>query len=210
METILTRMSGLVLKETSVSVIQRLKEHLVRSSINHENEILKENSLKEAHIYCVINNVSAQQYGPLIEKYLLCKNNFTKNNASECTGDCNKDNKNAEIKASLGGAKHNKFNWVQLRPSHNIHYYILTAYHLTNSNVEEGGDMYIFNVPKESMYQLILNYGGYAHGTNKEHGKITIEELKNETNMKEYALRPTYNDKCWQDIVKFRINESEL
>ena len=190
--------------------IQKLKEHLDRSTINHIQEILKEQTLKNAHIYCVVNGISAQQYGPLVEKYIREKNNFAKNTASECNGDCSKDNKNAEVKASLGGAKHNKFNWVQLRVSHNIDYYILTAYHLMNTNVETGGELYVFNVPKDAMITLIANHGGYAHGTLSEHGAITLADLKDGSNKKEYALRPSYGDKCWLDILKFRVTEESL
>lgn len=187
------------------SRIQLLKEHLARSTIHHEEEILKEESLKDAHVYCVIHNVSAQQYGPLLEKYIRLKNNFTKNIASECNGDCSKDNKNAEVKASLGGAKHTKFNWVQLRVSHDIQYYILTAYHLSTVNVEAGGELYVFSVSKEDMLPLIVNYGGYAHGTVKENGPITLADLKDEKNKKEYALRPSYGDACWKDILSYRV-----
>jgi hypothetical protein len=190
--------------------IQKLKEHLDRSKMNHNEEILKEQSLKNAHIYCVLNGISAQHYGPLIEKYIREKNNFTKNTAADCNGDCSKDNKNAEVKVSLGGAKHNKFNWVQLRLSHNIHYYILTAYHLMNTNVEIGGELYVFNVPKESMIALIAKHGGYAHGTLNEHGAITLADLNVCGNKKEYALRPSYGDKCWSDILKFRVTEDSL
>jgi hypothetical protein len=190
--------------------IQKLKEQLARSTINHAEEILNETTLKNAHLYCVINDVSAQKYGPLLEKYIRIKNKFVKNTASECNGDCSKDDKNVEVKASLGGSKHNKFNWVQLRVSHDIQYYILTAYHLTNKNVEIGGELYVFRVPKADMPHLIANYGGYAHGTNKEHGSITIADLKDEKNKKEYALRPSYGDKCWSDIMKFRISEDDI
>lgn len=190
--------------------IEKLKEHLACSSINHEQEILKETTLKDAHVYCVINSVSAQKYGPLLEKYIRIKNKFVKNTASECNGDCSKDGKNAEVKASLGGAKHNKFNWVQLRVSHDIQYYILTAYHLTSKNVETGGELYVFSVPKEDMLPLIANYGGYAHGTLTEYGSITIADLKDEKNKKEYAMRPSYGDKCWLDIMKFRVPEEAL
>ena len=171
---------------------------------------MKEPTIKHAHVYCVINNVSAQQYGPLLEKYIRFKNKFTKNNASSCNGDCSKDNYNAEVKASLGGSKHNKFNWVQLRVSHDIDYYILTAYHLKHTNVEDLGELYVFKVKKEDMITLISNYGGYAHGTNREHGPITTIDLKDEKNKKEYALRPSYGDKCWQDIQAFRVTEDAI
>ena len=197
-------------KSNEKDTILKLKDHLALSTINHEEEIMKEATLKKAHIYCVINNVSAQKYGPLIEKYIRIKNNFAKNTASECNGDCSKDNKNVEVKASLGGAKHNKFNWVQLRLSHDVDYYILTAYHLSSKNVETGGELYVFSVPKEDMFELIEKFGGYAHGTNKEHGIITLSNLKDEKNKKEYALRPVYGDKCWDNIIKYRVNDETL
>jgi hypothetical protein len=190
-----------------VERIQKLKEHLARSAIHHEQEIMMETTLKEAHAYCVINNLSAQQYGPLLEKYIRIKRNFVKNTASDCNGDCSKEDKNAEVKVSLGGIKHHKFNWVQLRVSHNIQYYILTAYHLASTNVENGGDLYVFNVPKEDMLSLILKHGGYAHGTHKEHGGITMDDLKNENNKKEYAIRSSYGDKCWLDMTEFISKE---
>jgi hypothetical protein len=197
-------------KSIETDTINKLKDHLALSTIDHENEIMKETTLKKAHIYCVINNVSAQKYGPLLEKFIRVKNNFVKNTASECNGDCSKDNKNVEIKASLGGVKHNKFNWVQLRVSHDIDYYILTSYHLSSKNVETGGELYVFRVPKDDMLELITKYGGYAHGTNKEHGKITLHNLKDEKNKKEYALRPLYGDKCWVDMIKYRVNDETL
>jgi hypothetical protein len=53
-------------------------------------------------------------------------------------------------------------------------------------------------------------YGGYAHGTIKEYGAISITDLQDENNKKEYALRPSFGDKCWLDIMKFRINEEQL
>ena len=99
---------------------------------------------------------------------------------------------------------------MQIRVSQDIHYYILTAYYLTHNNVDSGGELYIFNVPKIDMLQLILKYGGYAHGTNKKNGPITLEDLKNEKNMKEYAIRPTFGNKCWIDILQFRVDETSF
>ena len=190
--------------------INRLKEHLQSSKNKHDDLILKENTLKNAHIYCIIHNVSAQQYGPLLEKYIITKYNYKKNNASNCTGDCSKDEENIEIKASLGGITHTKFNYVQIRLGQNITSYLLTAYHLTNSNVEDEGMLYIFKIPKTDIKKIIMSYGGYAHGTVKEHGQITLESLNDDGNKKEYALRPLFNDACWNELMKFRIDEKDI
>jgi hypothetical protein len=199
-----------MIPSVSAERIRLLKEHLARSTVKHDIQILHEPTWKDAHMYCVIYDISAQQYGPLLERYMQQKYSFAKNSASACTGDCSKEAKNAEVKASLGGAKHVKFNWVQLRVSHDIDYYILTAYHLSSANVESGGDLYIFRVNKEDMLPLIAKYGAYAHGTVREHGAITLTDLKDENNKKEYALRPGFGDKCWMDIMRFRIADSSL
>ena len=57
------------------------------------------------------------------------------------------------------------------------------------------------------MKELILKYGGYAHGTIKEHGKITFEDLNDKNNKKEYAIRSKYCDKCWNELLRFRVDE---
>jgi hypothetical protein len=190
--------------------INRLKEHIMISSVKHEDQIMKEETLKGAHIYCIYYKISAQQFGPLLERFIQAKFNYIKNKAEDCTGDCSKDGKNFEVKVSLGGAKNSKFNFVQIRPSHDCDLYILTAYHLCQENVESEGELYIFKVPKNEIKNLIVSYGGYAHGTIKEHGIITADSFSEEKSIKEYALRPTINDKCWKALLPFRVSESEL
>lgn len=193
-----------------VERIKRLKEHLSLSKLSHETQILGSPTLKDAHVYCVLNGLSAQQYGPFLEKYIITKYNYRKNHASECIGDCSKGDETLEVKASLGGAFHMKFNFVQLRVSQNVAAYLFTAYHLSAENVEREGDLYIFKIPKSEMKGLIAAHGGYAHGTIKEHGKITLESLEDVTNKKEYALRPTIKDACWNALQVYRISEEDL
>jgi len=190
--------------------IKKLKEHLILSKIKHEEEILKFSTLKEANIYCVIHKLSAQQYGPLLERFIRIKFNYIKNKAENCTGDCYKDGKNSEVKVSLGGVTYSKFNFVQIRPLHDCDIYILTAYHLSQNNVDFGGELYIFKVPKEDIKKIVASYGGYAHGTIKEHGPITIDSLNDTKIIKEYALRPKINDECWKELMIFRVDESEI
>lgn len=189
---------------------ETLKRHLIQNDLDHKQHILKELSLKNAHVYCVVNNLSAQKFGPLIELYMIETYGFKKNSSTQCIGDCVKHDENYEIKVSLGGAHHNRFNYVQIRLSHGIAYYILTAYHLTFENLENEGELYIFKVPKKNMKELILTFGSYAHGTIKEHNQITIESLDDPTNTKEYALRTTIDDLCWKQLLTFRIQDRDL
>lgn len=193
--------------------VKRLKEHLIFSQIiKHEDQIMKLPSLKDAHIYCFIHNISGQQFGNLLEKYIRLKFGYTKNNASQCLGDGSKNGQNIEIKASLGSGttSRKKYNYVQIRPNHNCDTYILTAYHLSLENVENGGELYIFKIPKTDIKKLIYIHGCYAHGTIKEHGKITIESINDETKTTLYALRPIINKKCWNALLPFRITEDML
>jgi hypothetical protein len=203
-------MSDLIPPINKINKIEKLKEHLILSKMNHHTQIIKSTTLKDAHIYCVINNISTQQYGSLLEKYIMMKYNYIKNKTIDCIGDFCKNGKNSELKVSLGGITHTKFNFVQLRPSHKCDTYILTAYHLIPDNVDNEGELYIFNVPNVEIKKIILLYGGYAHGTIKKHGIITSETLNDEHNLKEYAIRPSINDDCWKALLPFRISETAL
>jgi hypothetical protein len=177
-----------------------------RSNKVHTDTIMRLSTLKEAHMYCKYNNLSGQFTGPVLEKYIKVKYKMTKNNASSCNGDLKCNDINVEIKASNGGKENNKFNYVQLRMNHDCEY-ILTAYYIDYSNLDNLGELYIFKLNKENIKLLIVKYGGYAHGTIGELGEITIEDLNDATNPKEYALRPKYGDKCWIELLNFRIDE---
>lgn len=50
---------------------------------------------------------------------------------------------------------------------------------------------------------IILKYGGYAHGTKQKLGEISMDELENPLNDKEYAIRSKYGDKCWNKLLQF-------
>jgi len=198
------------LSEDNMKTIENLRRHLHSIKFNHNNEIMKKKTLKDAHIYCIENNISSQIYGPLLEKYIRVKYGYLKNNISECNGDMSKNGKNLEIKTSLGGKEHNKFNFVQIRPFHKCDYYILTCYHLCDDNIDQLGKLYIFYLNNSDMIEMLLKYGQYAHGTTTQHGLITMENLLNKNKTMEYSLRPKYGDKCWNNLLKYQISENKL
>jgi hypothetical protein len=185
---------------------EKLKNILGISKCNHKVEIMKEGDIKRAHIYCKINQLSGQVSGPLIEHYIKNKYGMEKNNASLCKGDLQHNQINFEIKISNGGKENNKFNYVQLRMNHDC-VYIFTAYYICIDNVETEGDLYIFKLNKNELKDLIYKYGGYAHGTVQKLGKITEEDLDNQENDKEYAIRPKYGDKCWIELLNYRVQD---
>jgi hypothetical protein len=131
---------------------------------------------------------------------------MTKNNSSLCIGDLQHNQINIEIKISNGGKENDKFNYVQLRMNHSCEY-ILTAYYINENNIESHGELFIFKLTKIEMKKLILIYGGYAHGTIKNLGIITEEQLNDPMNNKEYAIHLKYDSECWRELLQFRINE---
>ncbi len=64
-----------------------------------------------------------------------------------------------------------------------------------------------WSTPKNDIKNIIFKYGGYAHGTIREHGKITLKSLNEKNIIKEYAIRPKYNDKCWNELMLYRITK---
>jgi len=197
------------MEEYNNEIKEKLKNILIKSKCSHKIEILKEQNIKRAHIYCKINQLSGQETGPLIEHYIKEKYKMIKNNSSLCNGDLKYNNINYEIKVSNGGKENNKFNYVQLRLNHNCDY-ILTAYYLNIHNIDTDGELFIFKLNKTNIKKIILKYGSYAHGTKTKLGEITEEELENKSNDKEYVIRPKYGDKCWNELLLFRVQEIQI
>lgn len=138
---------------------------------------------------------------------MICKEDLQiQNSLDEISGDGIKNGIKYEIKISIHAKKSN-INFVQLRPDHKIDFYIFIAYNLYDK--EKIGKAYIFKVPAENIYSLILDYGGYAHGTVKNLGKITKENIKGRNC--EFALRCNPNAtrgnnfKLWNELLKYEV-----
>lgn len=121
---------------------------------------------------------------------------------NEISGDGTKNGKNYEIKASIHDKK-SKFNWVQIRPDHNVHFYILIGF---NIHEDELGKVYNYKIPSEELYKIIAKYGGYAHGTCKKLGKITLENIKGRNC--EFALRVDPNSSGKKNIEIMKALEN--
>lgn len=155
--------------------------------------------------------LSSNQWGQLLEKIIKKKFRIQKA-INETSGDGVINGLNIEIKISLGDMC-GKINFVQIRPDHNIDYYLLLAYNLWEA---ELGEVYWFLCPATDLYALIPEYGNYAHGTISKLGKITKDNIYGSN--KEYALRPnptsssnTKSYKLWQLLLKkFWLTEDEI
>ena len=130
------------------------------------------------------------------------------------SGDGLINNKTVEIKVSLGS--NGQFNFVQLRPSHTIDYYLFLIYDVYSSYSELGQIHWFLSKPND-LYKLLPKYGGYAHGTVSINGKITEENICKKGNEKlEYSLRPNNlkNGKpkeLWNILIdKFSTSENDI
>jgi hypothetical protein len=196
-------------KEKEKEIISSLSNVLYQSKLQHHVEIMKQPDLKHAHIYCKIHHLSGQLAGPLLERYIKKQFRMTRNNPADCIGDVRHNDIDFEIKTSIGGQKNNTFNYVQLRLNHTCSY-LLTAYYINETNLDNLGELFLFRLNKPQMKSLILKHGGYAHGTVQKLGTITDASLEIDNNNNEYAIRPIYMDKCWCDLMQYRISEDEL
>jgi hypothetical protein len=180
----------------------------MRNKNNNKKKCQNEKDLLKKCILCK-QYLSSNEYGPELENYL--KQHLKINKAIDCvSGDGCKNNKNIEIKVSLGDNK-GKLNYVQIRPDHNIDFYIFLAYNLLE---DELGNVYLMLVPSEKVYELIPTYGGYAHGTVDVLGEITSQNIFGRNC--EYALRPNPNNnnntkpkKLWNELIKYKVQLSE-
>lgn len=157
---------------------------------------------------CIIAKsfLTAQSYGSILETWIK-KHLSLDAKLDNLSGDASLNQKTFEIKVSISDSK-GGFNYVQLRPSHK-----LDAYIILNYSIELDKVVWLY-IPAEDMHTLIHKYGGYAHGTLRANGPITMESIKN--GGYEYAIRPsmlkptTKPGKAWEEIKNYEITEDGL
>lgn len=171
------------------------------------NEIVKIiQDKKDLTEKCILSRMYLSPQSTHMEK--IIKNDLgIKNAINNLSGDGCKRNINYEIKISIHSKKC-KLNFVQLRPDHNIDFYILIYYNMYyNNNI---GKAYIFKIPTNIIYDLIIKYGGYAHGTFNKLGRINCNNLKGRNC--EYSLRCSpnikseKNIKLWNELLKYEVD----
>lgn len=156
--------------------------------------------------------LSSNQWSVMLEEHIRYRFNIAKKK-DNVSGDGNTSNNfNVEIKVSLG-TDNGQVHFVQIRPDHNVDYYILLVY-----NVHEGtiGRLHWLLCNAKELYSLLPEYGGYAHGTVERLGKISFDNIQGRNC--EYALRPnllakshTKQRRLWDKMIEmFEVSEEEL
>ena len=193
-----------------------LKQLVLNQRIRTENNKLIQKRIMESKTLlekCILAREYLTPQSTIMEN--IIKQDLKINNKiDELSGDGNKNGINYEIKFTAHD-KYSKFNFVQIRPDHNIDYYIFVCYNLYE---DELGKEYILKIPSNIIYDLIINYGAYAHGTKCKLGPITKETLFG--NNYEYCLRasPNINDKrniinksniLWNKLLQYQVEYNE-
>lgn len=189
--------------ENLYNLVKIMKEKNKDCFMNNIIErIKKANKLEEK---CILIRFYLSPQSTKIEKIIMSDLLLDKP-IDEISGDCSKNGKNYEIKYS-GHSKESKINIVQIRPDHNIDFYLIIYYDMFfDDNLGKG---YIFKIPSEKINNMILKYGAYAHGTIKKLGKITKDNLKNRNC--EYSLRcdprnkSKKNKELWNEFLQYQI-----
>ena len=125
------------------------------------------------------------------------------------SGDGIKNDIKYEIKVSLHDLRC-KVNIRQIRPHHDIDFYIIVAFNLFRG---VRGQAHIFKIPSKIIYELIAEFGGYTHGTVAKNGIITeISVLGNKNKSFEYSLSPdpnsqlyTKSNDLWREFLKYEV-----
>lgn len=189
---------------------KEIVESIKQSTVYYDKCLEEQDTLRKC-ILCK-KYLNDKQWPLVLERHIKEKFNIEKP-TDEVSGDGkSRNNYNIEIKVSLGGTN-GQFNFVQLRPDHKIHFYILLAY---NINEGEIGTLYWFLCEPKDLYSLLPKYGGYAHGTIKQNGSIDTTNLYG--NNKEFALRPNpakpntnKSRQLWNIMIdKFRTTAEEI
>ena len=160
---------------------------------------LQADSLKNKYVLLLLSGLSRQACGNRIQGWIIKHYGFTSVESSKRKGDCTRNGLFYEIKSSMC-INTNQFNFVQIRVAHHIQYYILSGYHLNDTNDIKGGTCYVFKIPHDVMLEIVLAYSQYAHGTIEVLGKITRESIHDPNNTKEYAVRPVIGSQKWKDL----------
>ena len=130
------------------------------------------------------------------------------NPVDSVSGDGMKNGTNYEIKVSVHDVKC-KTNIRQIRPHHCVDFYIIMAFNVFGG---DKGEAFLFKVPSNIIYDLVLEYGGYTHGTVKRNGVITAESIRDKSTDFEYSLSADPNadnnsksKKLWDELMKYSV-----
>lgn len=198
---------------TKIDCIKIVKEIRDNTILKEKKQALKQaNESDDIWEKCVLLRAYTSPQATDAEKLIRNDLNIGPplNNTS---GDGCKNGVNYEIKVSVHDTRC-KVNIRQIRPHHNVDYYIIMTLNIFGGDL---GEAYILKVPSEKLYELIPEYGGYTHGTVLRNGIITPESILDKEKDFEYslsadpnALEGTKSRKLWNELLKYQVSYKEI
>ena len=183
--------------------VELLRESVIDKKKNRKSivkDILKAKTFREASIISK-SFLTTQGYGHVIDTWFSEHYEFKKLKSSDGVGDDKVfDKYNTEVKASLCDDG-KKYNYVQIRLTHDIDFYFLPTYDFISYK------SYYFLLSKKEMIEMVKKYGEYAHGRKDEKGPI-VDNIFNPDI--EFCIRPVVGKECWKEFMKFDVNEEDF
>lgn len=192
--------------------------------IEKELEI-KKNRVKEVQQY-IINEckspreafayakkyLSSQSYGGVLESFFKRYFNLSKILGTQDGDLLSSIIGNLEVKVSIEFPSKSdvSFCMMQLRPAHNVDYYLGAFYSYTESSIQ-----YVL-IPSQDMKKIILKYcTSYSHGTKKGKGLVNEEIISKDTEAEfQFTFSTTPSNKktykTWEDLKPFVYSEQEI
>ena len=185
-----------------LELVQKLKAKTINDPKVTKQLMINAQTLLEK---CILNREYSSPNSDVFEQVI--KHDLKLENAPDrMSGDASINGLNIEIKCSTH-AKHSTFNFVQIRPDHNVQCYLFVGYNLWHADAL--GKEYLFKIPSEDLYKMVVEHGGYAHGSKMVLPAITLATMKG--NGYEYALRvdPNTRGRCkqvlWDKLLKYKV-----
>jgi hypothetical protein len=110
--------------------------------------IMSQESFSHAAVLA-LESLSPQAYGACLENWIK-KALGLGNKRNNHSGDTDKGD---EIKVSIENGSKRTSNFVQIRPHHEIRYYLFVVFSVTNR------EEYWFKIPSEELYKLLPEFG---------------------------------------------------
>lgn len=178
---------------------KQARMRLAQQKIEKAEVIEKYSNIASSEIdmkyWCALSKLyfTPQSYGIRLENLFKKKHSFNNKTDNE-SGDAEKNGWKIEIKHSLGSSS-GCWSFQQLRPHHDVDYYILGAY---DENVDE---LYYFVVPSDIMYEICKIHGAASHGTQQNN--------KQQKNI-ELGLWTGKNYQSWKKLQQYLIEEDDI
>ena len=177
-----------------------------KTTLDYKQEIAKAKTFRDAAIIVWHTGISPQAAAGPLENWQKDFLHMTPA-LDKTSGDGVYQDSTVELKQSLGGQSASLYNFVQIRPDHTIDFYIFTTYNIFTD------DTTWLKIPADDLNQLVVEFGGYAHGAIEVLGPVTADTLKGRNC--EYCLRPSCKGrgkkrKLWDRMLQWQWYPEQL